>query len=689
MDLWTVKSENQKAPVKTHFKKDLIALPTMLKLISMGDTEITGTRNRGWVDGMGLGKSVKILSVWLLLSMLLATVVLFKIGSTGPKESYAEGHVANFLLRLYSLLRESPMEAEMPDKEAMFDRLHTELTSTVKATTSDHPSVQMLAALKPTFQQSLSVAKHRFELHKKIVDTYENDLIEPLIQELIKVSKKHGSSAVTVGEEKSDLWFTFDLDDENPEKFKEQYLINNMISYVNEAYTTFLCNDVAIRSVPFLERFLKRSDTIRIKYVTYDLTWLDQATSKIRSLIDLTGTYETARTNAVTAQETLNGNFEKVCAVLLPGKIATLPKNHHFGWAKILFLLAFLGSFPLVYFPRKAVEQLSLLRQHMARIGADPCSLPILKESLPHYSGEVLELANNIVQYGERIESNLTLKDESMEHLKGGIEDLSQITHHTVTSMKETQELTDSVLNGSERLSLNLNTMVTHSEEISSASRHISSTISEVRTSMRKMAEECKNEAEIVFKANQETETTRKVMDELGRASNEMGKIVEIINSLTAQTHLLALNATIEAASAGEAGKGFAVVANEIKELVRKSSDSIRQVVIQIGNIQKKTKESVRSIEAISGLIGKGHQIATSVTDMVESQSTFINEMATSLEQISASTNSLAFGTQTSANNAQKELDNIRKMGKISREILESLSRLRQKLSEFNLLATQ
>jgi methyl-accepting chemotaxis protein len=106
----------------------------------------------------------------------------------------------------------------------------------------------------------------------------------------------------------------------------------------------------------------------------------------------------------------------------------------------------------------------------------------------------------------------------------------------------------------------------------------------------RSTSDDIKNLIKGVSDAAQANFDSAKMIAELERQSEEIGKIVHAVARIADQTNLLALNAAIEAARAGEHGKGFAVVADEVRNLAEMSEKSARGIQEVVNEIQGQVK---------------------------------------------------------------------------------------------------
>jgi methyl-accepting chemotaxis protein len=167
----------------------------------------------------------------------------------------------------------------------------------------------------------------------------------------------------------------------------------------------------------------------------------------------------------------------------------------------------------------------------------------------------------------------------------------------------------------------------TGSKEQATAMAEISTTISELLATSRQITESAQRVAQIAEQTaaaacsgDQTVETAyeliagiRRQVDlivnhmlELGKKSQQIGAVLEIVSELAEQTNILAINATIEAAGAGEAGKRFAVVAEEIRKLADRVAGSAKEIRGLIDDVRSAVNTTVMATETGSKAVDAG-----------------------------------------------------------------------------------
>ena len=199
----------------------------------------------------------------------------------------------------------------------------------------------------------------------------------------------------------------------------------------------------------------------------------------------------------------------------------------------------------------------------------------------------------------------------------------------------------------------------------------------EFAMSIGEISRQASSSAELARKAADAAGEADTTMTALSVSAEQVGQIVELIQSIAHRTNLLALNASIEAARGGEAGRGFAVVASEVKELASQTSKATEDVARQIGNMQESTIASVDALRSIGSQIQKLETTAVSIATAVDQQAVAGQDLARSID-------ATARGTEEVSNNIAQVKETSRMTGASATQVLGSATDLENQAAKLS-----
>ena len=217
-------------------------------------------------------------------------------------------------------------------------------------------------------------------------------------------------------------------------------------------------------------------------------------------------------------------------------------------------------------------------------------------------------------------------------------------------------EVVNGVASASAQLRVTAGSMASTAEHASQQTSNVSASIEqashgvtaaaaasdEFAMSIGEISRQAAHSAELARKATDAANGADDTISALANSADQVGRIVELIQSIARRTNLLALNASIEAARGGEAGRGFAVVASEVKDLAAQTSRATEEIAQQISAMQDSTGASVGALRSIAGQIKELETTAISIASAVDQQSVAGQDLARSIDLAAQSTDEVS-----------------------------------------------
>jgi methyl-accepting chemotaxis protein len=216
---------------------------------------------------------------------------------------------------------------------------------------------------------------------------------------------------------------------------------------------------------------------------------------------------------------------------------------------------------------------------------------------------------------------------------------------HVQSSSAELQSAANQQASGMKEQTISMNEIATTISELLATSRQIAESSQRVAQIAEQTASAARTGDGTVERAHESIASIRRQVDqivahmlELGKKSQQIGAVLDIVSELAEQTNILSINATIEAAGAGETGKRFAIVADEIRKLADRVAASAKEVRGLIDDVRSSVNTTVMATETGSKAVDAGSKQFGEVASAFKSIASLVSTTTEAAREIELST---------------------------------------------------
>lgn len=287
------------------------------------------------------------------------------------------------------------------------------------------------------------------------------------------------------------------------------------------------------------------------------------------------------------------------------------------------------------------------------------------------------EIAASSIQMARGAENQSSSTEETSSTMVEIAAQMQLLAKNAEALAANVDETSASIQEMSATLSLTARNGETLLGAVDQATRTLDSMIANVDAIANRVHQVDQVSQQSVADTRQHGDRLQESINSIGARSDEIGKIVKVIEGIADQTSLLALNAAIEAARAGDAGKGFAVVADEVRRLAERSMQATQEIGQVIGSVQSDTQKAVSFMESVlAGImtsVSKTSTLVGEVATAADDQAAGAKKVLHTMAEMSALTRQIANSIKENAAGAEEICQAAQKMNQLTHQMSEAV----------------